>query len=870
MAFVDKKWLADWVQIPDDLSTEQLAADLVKVGLEEEQIHSSGVTGPIVKGVCLSREEFTASNGKTIGYCRVDVGEFNDSENDPDKELSIGSRGIICGATNLTAGDEVVVALPGAVLPGDFEIAARKTYGHISNGMIRSERELGLGNDHDGIIRLQNSKYAADCAKLALGEDLLPVLGLNKELLEINITPDRGYCFSYRGVAREFALSTGAPYTDHVLSYTREAKKLITIDSSGEAVQITDSAPISGQNGCTNFVLASVSGVAPNAKTPSWMATRLENSGMRSISLPVDITNYVMLHFGQPLHAYDADETVLPIVVRRANKDEKLQTLDEKLHNLDTEDLLICDSQGGSGKRAIGIAGVMGGYTTEVTEKTQNILLESACFSPVSVSRSARRHKIPSEASRRFERGIDPQMQAAAACFAAELLVEFGGGKLDYIKLIESSDIEQYQDRVIDFSANSARLLLGFDVVSANSVLTDSKIKSILELIGCEVDNASDSWKVTVPSWRPDLSIQEDLTEEIARVFGYDEIPNTLPSAVRKTTKALDKTEYAMKNREKVANFVANRGYVEVLTYPFTVSGSVKIANPLAGDKPYLRETLLQTLLDAASLNIKRNNENVNIFEIGRVFKSKGINEDIPALLGGSLPSPKDIGQIAKLMPSQPIHISLVRATDNSAASWAKILDDARNILWTLGIRDLPNNKVEIEYMPFGSDSKMLDFTKKAFHPFMSADIMVNGKIVGRAGRLHPNIITDYQLATNAVALEMSFDALTAFIPGSPQIATRVTTFPPASEDYAIVVNKDIQAKTLKKAIINGVKQVSNNIHVEVKLFDYFESEKLGDKKSLSFNVVLRADHTFKDDEIKHIRESILKSVEVSGGKLRQ
>ena len=323
-------WLADHVAVPADLTAEQLAADLVKVGLEEEEIHRSDVTGPIVVGKVLTNVKEEQSNGKTINYSRVDVGSHNDAPGEGKETSDIHSRGIICGAHNYEVGDYVVVALPGAILPGDFQISARKTYGHISDGMICSQRELGLGDDHSGIIVLATSdEEAAEKGLPAVGDDALDYLGLSGEVLEINVTPDRGYCFAMRGVAREYSHSTGAAFVDRGLEENL-ANGLPPVNGEGFAVKVDDEAPIHGVPGCDRFVTRIVRDVDPQAPSPAWMQERLTEAGMRPISLAVDATNYVMLDLGQPLHAYDLDKLVEPIVVRRAREGETLVTLDDK------------------------------------------------------------------------------------------------------------------------------------------------------------------------------------------------------------------------------------------------------------------------------------------------------------------------------------------------------------------------------------------------------------------------------------------------------------------------------------------------------------------------------------------------------------
>ncbi|WP_334169130.1 phenylalanine--tRNA ligase subunit beta, partial [Timonella senegalensis] len=504
-------WLAEHVETPADLNAEQLAADLVKVGLEEEAIHSSGITGPLVVGRVLSLVKEPQKNGKVINWCQVDVGEHNVLDADGNPTIA---RGIVCGAHNFVEGDLIVAVLPGAVLPGPFPIASRKTYGHVSDGMICSERELGLGDDHDGIIVLTRKGF--DESELTVGQDVLPLLGLDEDVLEINVTPDRGYCFSMRGVAREYSHSTGATFTDPGLR-----SDLPAASENGFAVEVRDEAPIHGLIGCDRFVTRVVRGVNPAAPTPRWMSKRLEQAGMRSISLAVDITNYVMLDLGQPLHAYDLATLSAPIVVRRATEGEKLTTLDGVERKLSVEDLLITD--GADGSRVLGLAGVMGGADTEVSESTTDILVEAAHFEQVTIARTARRHKLPSEAAKRFERGVDPELPPVAAQRVVDLLMEFGGGTAgDEVFDLNNTTPNQ----AIKFSLRDPERLCGVPY-------TDQQVIDTLREIGCVVTPIENSTIVDVvaPSWRPDLTGAAELVEEVARLVGYDQIPSILPIA---------------------------------------------------------------------------------------------------------------------------------------------------------------------------------------------------------------------------------------------------------------------------------------------------------------------------------------------------
>ena len=339
-------WLREYVAVPPDADGEAIAASLVAVGLEEEGLHSGGVTGPLVVGRVLTKDPEPQKNGKTINWCTVDVGDANGT-GEP--------QGVVCGAHNFEPGDLVVVILPGGVLTtpqGPLTVSARKTYGHVSAGMICSERELGIGDDHDGILVLTR-KFGDDpdtLERLIPGTDAIPLLGLDRETVEVNVTPDRGYCFSVRGIAREYSHATRAEFTDPALALAEAAP---AATDGGFPVELRDDAPIRDRDGCDRYVARVVRGIDVAAPTPRWMAVRLTEAGMRPISLPVDVTNYVMLGLGQPLHAFDLATLEAPIVVRRARPGERLTTLDDVDRALDPGDLLITDS---GGERAVAIA----------------------------------------------------------------------------------------------------------------------------------------------------------------------------------------------------------------------------------------------------------------------------------------------------------------------------------------------------------------------------------------------------------------------------------------------------------------------------------------------------------------------------------
>ena len=867
MPLVVTEWLADHVELPKDLTAEQLAAALVRVGLEEEAVHAAKVTGPLVVGRVLLQQPEEQKNGKTVNWCLVDVGpEHNVTEIkgvDPADIPAGGARGIICGAHNFGVGDLVVVALPGTVLPGPFAIAARKTYGHVSDGMICSTAELGLGDDgRHGIIVLPRD-LGFDEADLKPGQDAIALLGLGDEVLEINVTPDRGYAFSYRGVAREYAHSTGAAFTDRALV---DGVPAATPD--GFAVEVDDAAPIHGVVGCDRFVTRVVRGIDPSAPTPAWMKRRLEGSGMRSISLAVDVTNYVMLDLGQPLHAYDLDKVTAPIVVRRAAPGERLTTLDDADRALDPEDLLITDSPSGArASRVLGLAGVMGGASSEVTDSTTAVLVEAAHFDPITVARTARRHKLPSEAAKRFERGVDPRLPGVAAQRVVDLLVEHGGGVADPAV----GDLDRTTGLApIDLPLDLPTRVAGVEYPA-------EQVTGILEQIGCTVVPAAAPGSVTVtpPSWRPDLTERVALVEEVVRIAGYDQIPSVVPAAPggRGLTEA-------QRTRRSVARALAESGLVETLSYPFIGTAeldalglpdddarrtAVRLANPLADDRPLLRTSLLATLVETARRNVARGLPDVAVFEVGLVTLPAPGAPAAPQLPVGVRPSVEELAALTAAVPAQPRHVAAV-VTGNvdhagwwgagRTAGWADALELARLVAARAGVEVTVAAATDV--MPW--------------HPGRCAALVVAEgpqaeRVVGYAGELHPKVIERTGLPKRSVAFELDLSALAAAASGEPVGATAVSAFPAAKEDFAFVVDADVPAETVRAAVVEGAGELVE----DVSLFDVFTGEQLGQgKKSLAYSVRLRAaDRTLTADEVRAAREGVVAAAAAVGATLR-
>ncbi|MBW3091687.1 phenylalanine--tRNA ligase subunit beta [Bifidobacterium sp. 82T10] len=867
MPMIDIDWLKDHVEVPADLTYEQLAKDLVRVGLEEEEIHASQVTGPIVVGYVVDATPEPQKNGKIINWCHVDCGpEFNETDENGNKV----PRGIICGAPNMKAGEKVVVTLPGAVLPGDFKIEPRKTYGHISNGMCASERELGLGDNHDGIILLRNYGFTpAEYDALKPGDDAMHLLHLDQPLLEINITPDRGYAFSYRGVAREYHHSTGAAYVDPAIEYGEKAPAATGDPNVKPDIEviIDDENPIHGVPGCDRYYARAVRGFNPNAHTPNWMRRRLVRAGMRSISLAVDVTNYVMLDLGQPMHAYDMDKIEGPIVVRRAHEGEKLTTLDGKNHDLSTEDLLITDSPNGErGSRILGLAGVMGGLYGEVTAETKNILLEAAHFDQVTVARSARRHKIPSEASRRFERGVDTQLQPAAAQMAAELLSRYGDGEPSE----HPADVNNVVfRRPIHFKASEVARVAGLN-------LDVNRISDILTDIGCRVAGGGNGeFSVTAPSWRPDLNEPCDLVEEVARLVGYDEIPVTVPPAPVKGAVGLTSEQ---RHRRQIANELAEYGMVEALSYPFIGDEeykefgydadaikrvSVEVANPLAGNRPFLRRDILPTLAGTVQLNLRRGLENVSLYEIGHVYLWDPNAPAIPALPGGVKPTDEQLAALDAGLPKQPMHVAGIFTGlaendgwlgDKRPVDWSDAVEAVRRIAKLLGA------KLTLD-QPAAAD------VPAQWHPGRAARVMAGDTFVGMVGELHPHVNEALGFPVHSAAFELDLDALFATLDGKPVQAKPISTFPPVKQDLAFTVADTVSADQLEQVI----REAAGDALESIELFDVFTGDQIGEGlKSLAFAVVFRApDRTLTAEDSEAIRKAIVDKAAELGAQLR-
>jgi phenylalanyl-tRNA synthetase beta chain len=813
---VPVSWLREHVELSPDETARDIAARLVRAGLEVETIHQAGadVTEPLLVGRVLEFADETHSNGKTIRWCQVDVGADR-------------PRGIVCGAHNFAAGDLVVVALPGAVLSGGFEISARRTYGHTSDGMICSARELGLGDDHTGIIVLRPEEGSP-------GDDATPVLHLRDEVLDMSVTPDRGYCLSIRGVAREVATAYGVPLHDPGLGPGRHARAEAEAPA-GYPVVVDDT------DRCPVYVARTVTDLDVDRSSPRWLQRRIQLAGMRPISLAVDVTNYVMLELGQPIHGFDRDALTGPIVVRRAASGEKLTTLDGAVRDLDPDDLLITDDTG-----PIGLAGVMGGESTEMGGATRAIVIEAAHFEATGIARTARRHKLPSEASKRFERGVDPALPVVAATRVAEMLVEFGGATAEAGTTTVGSVPEP---AAIEIDSDLPGQVVGV-------AYAPEEVAGRLAAVGGRVTPLeAGRLSVVPPTWRPDLTDPFDLVEEVARLHGYDAIPSVLPVAPAGRGITVDQ-----RRRRRLERAVAAAGYVEAPSYPFVGPHDLdalglpaddarrtvlRLANPLSDEEPFLRTTLLPGLLATLRRNVGRGIPDVALFESGLVFRpDPGPLPAPPRLPVDRRPTDDEIAALFAAVPDQPRRLATAAAGDRSpagwwgpaeAVSWADAVESARIVAAEAGVELTVRRD---EHAPW--------------HPGRCAALYVGETLVGHAGELHPRVVEALGLPARTVAMEMEIDRFGTV--DEPTPAPVVSTFPVATQDVALVVPAEVPAADVEAALRAGAGELLESL----RLFDVYEGAQVGEgRRSLAYALRFRApDRTLTVEETTAARDA--------------
>ncbi len=833
---VPVSWLLEPVALVDSAATppaDDLAEALIRVGFEVEGVEPlEPVTGPLVVGRVLEIEEL-AEFKKPIRFCRVDVGSRgrrSEAELDPSTGSDAGEpQGIVCGATNFAVGDLVVAALPGTTLPGGFEIAARKTYGRVSDGMLCALDELGLGEDHSGILVLPPG--TADPGDAAAG-----LLGLDPEapdaVLDIAVNPDRGYALSIRGMGRELACAYDAGFGDPA-----------AVDQglpapSGAAWPVR----VEPDSGCRRFAARRVTGLDPTAPTPWWMRRRLLLSGIRPISLAVDVTNYVMLELGQPMHAYDAARVAGDVVVRRARTDEKLTTLDDVSRALDPDDVVVCDESG-----PIGLAGIMGGAATEVTATTTDVLLEAATWDPAAVARAARRHKLPSEAARRFERSVDPAVARAATDLAAALLERYGAATVE----AGVTDVGPFPE---GGEPAVAPIRMALDLPDRVAGVTYARGASVRRLVqvGCALDVESEGVSVVPPTWRPDLTRPADLVEEVLRLEGYEAIPSQLPAAAPGTGLTL-----AQRRRRQVSRALADAGYQEVLPSPFmspTVldafglddedprRSAVQLANPLDADRSLVATTLLPGLLDAVVRNVSRGLRDLALFHVGQVARPTGTPAPAPEVGVDTRPTDEQIAALEDALPAQPVRVGAVLTGawerpgwwgEGRPATWADAVSAARTVAAV-----------------YGADLVVSADRHAPWHPGRCAALHVGDVLVGHAGELHPKVLEVLGLPPRTCAMELELDRL----PVTEVLARpEVSPFPPVLLDVALVTPVEVPVAAVQATLTEG----GGELLEDVRLFDVYSGAQVGEgRRSLAFALRFRApDRTLTLEEAGAARD---------------
>lgn len=794
-----------------DVSPSDLESALISVGHEVEDVIPVGpVTGPLTVGRVVDIEELTEFK-KPIRACKVDVGE-------PDL------RDIVCGARNFAVGDLVVVALPGTTLPGDFTIAKRKTYGRTSDGMICSAAEMKLGAEHSGILVL-------DPGTAAPGDPAADVLGLDDVVFDLAITPDRGYCLSIRGMAREIACAYDLDFVDPA--------DVAPLPAAGDAWPLT----VQPGTGVQRFGLRPVTGIDPAAVSPWWLRRRLMLCGIRAISPAVDVTNYVMLELGHPMHAHDRSLITGGFDVRFATPGETVVTLDDVDRRLDPADVLIADDVA-----TAAIGGVMGAGTTEVRANTTDVLLEAAVWDPAAVSRTQRRLRLVSEAGRRYERTVDPAISVAALDRCATLLADIAHGTVEPTLTDWRGDPprDDWSPAPVTMPEDLPDRIAGVRYAAGAAARR-------LAQVGGRVTVADGQVTVIPPSWRTDLVLPADLVEEVLRLEGLEKIPSVLPTAP-----AGRGLTPAQQRRRAIGRSLALNGFVEILPTPFLPAGvfdawglpdddgrraTLEVLNPLEADRPQLATTLLPGLLEALVRNVSRGAPDVALFGIAQVVLATPETGSLEPIPVDRRPTVAEIASIDQALPRQPLHVGAVLSGRREPAGpWGpgRAVDatDAFEAVRVIG-------------RACGVDFELRAAQLLPWHPGRCAEIVLNGAVVGHAGQLHPAVVERSGLPKGVCALEIDLAA----VPVSTRLpAPAVSPFPAVFQDVSVIVADDVPAG----AVVDAVRDGAGELLEDVKVFDVYVGPQVGaGHKSLALALRFRApDRTLTEDEASAARDA--------------
>lgn len=801
------RWLSELVDI--DVSTDKLVELLNFSGTKVEAVHSIGaeVSGVVVAEVAAVTAHPNADNLSLVEVRGAD-----------------GHHRVVCGASNFAVGDRVPFAEVGARLKGGMSIGSRQIRGEPSEGMLCSAAELQISGDHSGILILPS--------EAELGADVVGLLGLDDNILELEITPNRPDCMGMVGLAREISA-----LLSHELKWPPEPQPGDSSLLHGPPADRPVLSPevtveIQDPQGCPRYVARYLEGMAIGP-SPLWLASRLVAHGIRPISNVVDVTNYVLLETGQPLHAFDA-ATIAErrIIVRRAGEGETLVTLDGAERSLESSDLVIADPSA-----AIAIAGVMGGAQTEVSEATGAVILESACFERASVARTGRRLFLRTEASVRFERGSDPEMAPVAAARAAALMAELAGGRVASAAV--DAEPRPFEPRRTTLRPSRTDHLLGIEVAPQAQ-------ENHLRSLRFEVSSSASGLEVTIPSWRQDVATEVDLIEEVGRLEGFDRLPATLPPGVRG---GLEPEQSALRT---LAWALSSCGLHEAWTPTFMGAGAldglgvsaedpvraaVQLVNPLNEDERRLRTTLLPGLLRSSARNLAHGAPGAALFELARVYR---------------------VG--TGVLPDEPATLAAVFCGRRSAATW-RHEETTWDFYTVKGVLDAALRSLRLGPLEYAAAGGM------PFHPTRVASVSIGATGVGVVGELHPEVCERFEVAEQSLAFELDLTRLLAALPDRPKVA-ELPRFPPIYMDLAFVVDSSIPQATLQSAIEDaGHPEVTS-----VALFDLYEGEQVEPgKKSLAYALELRSrDRTLTDEEAAAIRARIVSAVaERTGGELR-
>ncbi|MBM7341697.1 phenylalanine--tRNA ligase subunit beta [Pantoea coffeiphila] len=768
-------WLREWVNPAID--GEALSDQITMAGLEVDGVDA--VAG--------------AFNGVVVGEV-VECGQHPNADKLRVTKINVGGDrllDIVCGAPNCRQGLKVAVATVGAVLPGDFKIKAAKLRGEPSEGMLCSFSELGISDDHQGIIELP--------LDAPVGTDIREYLKLDDSTIEISVTPNRADCLGIIGVARDVAVLNKLPLAE---------PEILPV-----AATLTDTFPISvsAPEACPRYVGRVVKGVNVKAATPLWMKEKLRRCGIRSIDPVVDITNFVLLELGQPMHAFDLDRINGEIIVRLAEQGEKLTLLDGSEATLNSDTLVIADAG-----KALAMAGIFGGEHSGVNEETQNVLLESAFFSPLSITGRARRHGLHTDASHRYERGVDPALQHKAIERATRLLLDICGGEAGPLIDVTS---EQHLPKRATITLRREKLdrLIGH-------VISDADVTDFLTRLGCEVTVGNGEWQAKAPSWRFDMEIEEDLVEEVARIYGYNNIPHVPVQASLEMTKHRE----ADLSLKRVKSLLVDKGYQEAITYSFVDpkiqallhpgEESLLLPSPISVEMSAMRLSLWSGLLGAVVYNQNRQQSRVRLFESGLRFvpdtqANLGIRQEV--MLSGVITGNRN-----------EEHWDLAR----QAVDFYDLKGDLESLLELTGKLD------EIQFVAEANP---------ALHPGQSAAIYLRGEAIGFIGVVHPELERKLDLNGRTVVFELLWDKVADRV--LPDVSG-ISRFPANRRDIAVVVAENVPAAD----IITECKKVGVNQVVGVNLFDVYRGKGVDDGfKSLAISLILQdTSRTLEEEEI--------------------